>query len=142
MKYYRNTNTNEVFAYEDDGSQDFLIGTKVLMTLEELDLHRNPPKTQEQLELEITNTIQGMLDTKAQSYEFDNMKSARAQSAVPLTGAEEAEELAIMQVAITLAQWELKCWGTSSRIRNDVISGNRSMPAVNDVLAEMPICSL
>ena len=48
MKYYKDIN-NEVFAYELDGSQDHLIGDKVLMTDEEVELHKNPPKTAEQL---------------------------------------------------------------------------------------------
>lgn len=47
MKYYKEN--NEVFAYEDDGSQDHLIGDKVLMTAEEVELHINPPKTEEQI---------------------------------------------------------------------------------------------
>lgn len=50
MKYYKEN--NEVFAYELDGSQDYLIGNKVLMTDEEVELHLNPPKTEEQLALE------------------------------------------------------------------------------------------
>lgn len=45
MKYYKNTD-NEVFAYEDDGSQDHLIGDKVQMTDEEVEAHINPPKTE------------------------------------------------------------------------------------------------
>ena len=47
MKYYKQN--NEVFAYEEDGSQDHLIGDKVLMTIEEVELHINPPKTEEQI---------------------------------------------------------------------------------------------
>ena len=47
MKYYKQN--NEVFAYEEDGSQDHLIGDKVLMTSEEVELHINPPKTEEQI---------------------------------------------------------------------------------------------
>lgn len=50
MKYYKSN--NEVFAYEDDGSQDHLIGDKVLMTDEEVELHINPPKTEEQIQAE------------------------------------------------------------------------------------------
>ena len=48
MKYYKDIN-NEVYAYEDDGSQDYLIGDKVKMTAEEAEAHINPPKTQEQI---------------------------------------------------------------------------------------------
>ena len=40
---------DKVYAYEEDGSQDYLIGDKVLMTAEEVELHINPPKTEEQI---------------------------------------------------------------------------------------------
>ena len=48
MKHYKDIN-NEVFAYEEDGSQDDLIGDKVLMTADEVEAHINPPKTEEQI---------------------------------------------------------------------------------------------
>lgn len=48
MKHYKD-NDNNVYAYEEDGSQDHLIGDKVLMTAEEVELHINPPKTEEQI---------------------------------------------------------------------------------------------
>jgi len=49
MKYYKDTN-GEVFAYEADGSQDYLIDPSlVLMTQAEVNLHLNPPKTPSQL---------------------------------------------------------------------------------------------
>ena len=47
MKYYKQN--NEVYAYELDGSQDHLIGDKVAMTAEEIELHINPLKTEEQI---------------------------------------------------------------------------------------------
>lgn len=48
MKHYIDTKGN-VYAYEEDGSQDHLIGDKVAMTAEEVDAHINPAKTAEQL---------------------------------------------------------------------------------------------
>lgn len=51
MKYYKD-NQGNVFAYELDGSQDYLIRDKVKMTDKEVQLHLNPPKTQEQLNIE------------------------------------------------------------------------------------------
>ena len=47
MKYYKLK--DDVFAYEEDGSQDDLIGDKVLMTAEEVELHINPIPTEAQL---------------------------------------------------------------------------------------------
>ena len=47
MKYYKQN--NEVYAYELDGSQDHLIGDKVAMTAEEVELHINPIPTEAQI---------------------------------------------------------------------------------------------
>ena len=46
MSYYKNPNTSEVYWYDAD--QTPLVGL-VAMTQEEIDLHTNPPKTEEQL---------------------------------------------------------------------------------------------
>jgi hypothetical protein len=40
MKYYKDTNNN-IFAYEDDNSQDELIGDKVAMTADEIESYIN-----------------------------------------------------------------------------------------------------
>jgi len=141
MKYYKDSQNN-VYAYELDGSQDYLIAGKVEMTAVEVELHLNPPKTPEQLQAEISYGIQNMLNMKASEFEFDDIKSARAQSAIPLDGTEGAEELTIISTATSLAKWELRCWGTSTRIRNDVAAGVRPMPTVEEVLAEMPVLEI
>lgn len=61
MKYYKDIN-NKVYAYEDDGSQDNLIGDKVEMTEVEVNDHLNPPKTAEQIEFEHKAEIKKQLD--------------------------------------------------------------------------------
>ena len=49
MKYYKEADGN-VWAFEEDGSQDFRITeTMVLMSDEEIFLHTNPPPTLEEL---------------------------------------------------------------------------------------------
>ena len=44
---YFKDNNNQVYWYDDD--QVDLVGDKVLMTAEEVELHINPPKTEEQI---------------------------------------------------------------------------------------------
>ena len=51
MKFYKDID-NGVYAYEEDGSQDHLIGDKILMTAEEVEAHINPPKTEAQIQAE------------------------------------------------------------------------------------------
>lgn len=48
---YFKDNNNQVFWYEDD--QMDLVGDKVQMTDEEIELHLNPPKTAEEIQAEI-----------------------------------------------------------------------------------------
>jgi hypothetical protein len=50
MKYYKNKETNEVFAFELDGSQDYLI-TKDFVAMEECEVykHLNPEQSVESL---------------------------------------------------------------------------------------------
>ncbi|OAI93523.1 phage tail assembly chaperone [Pseudomonas putida] len=51
MKFYRDPQTDAVFAYEADGSQDDAIRDGlVLMTAAEIERHLSPPPTQEQVE--------------------------------------------------------------------------------------------
>lgn len=50
FKYYKDEN-NQVYAFEADGSQDHIIPVDFIpMTPEEVDLHINPPLTQEQIQ--------------------------------------------------------------------------------------------
>ncbi|WP_336996547.1 tail fiber assembly protein [Leclercia sp. UBA7405] len=48
MKYFRDE-SGEIFAYEEDGSQDEFIGNKKPVTQEEVEKILNPPPTQEEI---------------------------------------------------------------------------------------------
>jgi hypothetical protein len=55
MKYYFNKNTNKVHAFEEDGSQDHLLGDHlVLMNKEQINAHINPSvSVKDQLTIQI-----------------------------------------------------------------------------------------
>lgn len=124
MKYYKDTQNN-VFAYELDGSQDHLIGDKVAMTAEEVEVHLNPPKTMEQVKVEITNAIQLMLDIKAQELRYDNMMSARSYAGYTNPFQSEAQALAV---------WCANCW-----IKAGELEALGTTITVEEVLAQMPV---
>lgn len=71
MKYYKNDQTGQVYAFADDGSQDAYIPSNLrLMTAEEVQQHLNPPITKakrlEQLNTDFTaamTTLQGTWPT-------------------------------------------------------------------------------
>jgi len=79
---------------------------------------------------EINNAIQNHLDTKAQEFRYDNMMSARSYTGY--TNPFQAE-------AQALATWCADCWTTAGAIQADVEAGNRAMPTVEEVLAELPV---
>jgi len=129
MKYYKDLLTFEVFAYSEDGSQDHLIGDKVEMTAEEIDLHLNPPKTQEQMQQDISNAIQDRLDTFAQSYRYDNINAIGKYLGYDNVFRAECE---------AMGAWAAACWDTAGQIEADVLAALRPFPTPEEVLAELP----
>lgn len=87
MKHYKDAE-GKVFAYEDDGSQDNLIGDKVKMTQAEIDAHLNPapqlPSKQELLDSITVATQSGKV--------FDGNETARSDMLVALTVGEWINE--------------------------------------------------
>ena len=79
---------------------------------------------------DINNAIQNHLDTKAQEFKYDNMMSARSYAGYTNPFQTEAQ---------ALATWCADCWATAGTIQADVEAGNRAMPTVDEVLAELPV---
>jgi len=79
---------------------------------------------------EIDQAIQNHLDKKAQELRYDNMMSARSYAGY--TNAFQAE-------ATALASWASDCWVVAGQIEADVQAGNRPMPTVDEVIAELPV---
>lgn len=88
MKYYKDTNGN-VFAYELDGSQDFLIGDKVLMPQNEVEAHLKPKPTQADLEAkakaEKLQALATITVTTQSGKTFDGNETARTDILSALT---------------------------------------------------------
>jgi len=76
------------------------------------------------------NCIQQHLDKKAQELRYDNMMSARSYSGYDNAFRDEATKL---------AKWCCDCWIKAGEIEEDVKNGNRDMPTVDEVLAELPL---
>ena len=79
---------------------------------------------------DINNAIQNHLDTKAQEFRYDNMMSARSYAGYTNPFQTEAQSLAV---------WASECWVKAGEIEADVKAGNRPMPSVDEVLAELPV---
>lgn len=102
MKYYKD-NKGNVCAYEEDGSQDHLIGDKVAMTAEEVEAHINPPKTTDQLENEAKQAkdlaLSTITVTTSNGNTFDGNETARINMISAITTADI--------VGITEKEWKL-----------------------------------
>ena len=133
MNYYKDIN-NQVFAYSDEQLTHPVVIEKLKelteITKEDAKAITNPPLTLEQQQVAISNAIQKHLDTTAQSLRYDNMISARSYTGY--TNAFQTE-------AQALATWASECWVVAGQIEADVKNGDRAMPTVEDVLAELPV---
>jgi hypothetical protein len=79
---------------------------------------------------ESNSAIQNHLDTKAQEFRYDNMMSTRSYAGYTNPFQAEAQALAV---------WASNCWVVAGQIEADVQSGVRTMPTVDEVLAELPV---
>ena len=78
----------------------------------------------------ISKAIQKHLDKQAQALRYDNMMSARSYAGYTNPFQAEAQKL---------AEWCANCWAKAGEIEADVEAGNRPMPTVDEVLAELPV---
>ena len=113
MKYYKNSE-NKVFAYEEDGSQDALIGDKTSMTAEEVELHINPPKTEEQIEVErkaeSARQLEVLTVTTSKGNTFDANNQARLDMQNGIEAAKTTKELIDLGVLPAETEWETTKW--------------------------------
>jgi hypothetical protein len=90
MKYYKSL-TGEVFAYEQDGSQDdFILPDLIPMTSEEVQAHLNPPVTPEhsyeELRAERERAVAAITVTTAAGHTFDGDEISQGRMARAILG--------------------------------------------------------
>ena len=113
-----------------------IIGFDKLSTAEQLAYGYDPvpvpdpiepdPPTPQQIQQETQQAIQDMLDNKAREYEFESIHTAGVWRGLR----PHADDLVV---------WGAACWNKGAEIRAAVLAGERTMPTVSQVLAEMPI---
>ncbi len=133
MKYYIDEKTKEIFAYEKDGSQDKFIKDDLIPISDEDLAELRKPSPEEIIKEQQTafnNAIQTHLDTKAKEFRYDNMMSARSYAGYTNPFQAEAKKLAI---------WASNCWVKAGEIESAVQGGDRDMPSIDEVLAELPV---
>ncbi len=78
----------------------------------------------------INNAIQVHLDTQAQALRYDNINSIGKYVGYVNDFQAEAE---------ALGAWASSCWTVAGQIEADVQAGLRSIPTVDEVIAELPV---
>jgi hypothetical protein len=102
MKYFKNTATGEVFAYEADGSQDELIEDGLVrMSQKEVTAHLSPPKTDEQIREEFKNSrddaVSRITVTTAAGQVFDGDEISQGRMARAILGMQSQPEGSTVQ---------------------------------------------
>ncbi len=136
MKNYIN-DKSEIFSYEDDTPKEILeLKIKELgltpISDEDLTILRTP-SDEEMLRKQqkaFNDAIQIHLDTQAQSLRYDNINAI---------GKYVGYENDFQAEAEALGAWASSCWKVAGEIEADVKAGNRDMPTVDEVLAELPV---
>jgi len=130
MIYYKDAHNN-VYAYETEvdrhqwGAPDL-----VAMTPEEAEAHINPPLTLQTMLVQYTTAIQQRLDDFARTRNYDSIMSActYATSTIPQFAAEGQRCVSLRDAT----------WAAGYAILAEVEAGNRQIPTVEQVMAELP----
>lgn len=93
------------------------------------DTERAMLETTNNLLNDIEKAIQEYIDKEAKALGYDDIVSACSYAGYPNKYQEEA---------IALGSFRSSCWNTAYTIQDDVEAGNRTMPTVDEVLAELP----
>lgn len=130
MKHYLNKKTNQIFAYEEDGSQDQCI-TEDLVLIDDATLKAMlaVTETTEQILAKFTFAIQKHLDDTAKTRGYDSILSActYANSSIAKFSTEG-------QACVT---WRDRVWDAAYTILTAVKEGTSPMPASNEALLLM-----
>ena len=90
-----------------------------------------PGPTLEQLQSLLTDTVQSLMDTKAQSYHYDNLTTA-------VTYADEPAVPKFQEEGQAFRAWRSQVWASAYAILADVQAGTRGFPEVSEVPSLLP----
>jgi hypothetical protein len=90
-----------------------------------------PGPTPAQLQRSLTDTVQSLMDSKAQAYHYDNLTTA-------VTYADEPSVPKFQQEGQAFRAWRSQVWNTAYSILADVQAGTRGFPTVSEVPGLLP----
>lgn len=96
--------------------------------LSEAEAPEPTPPTHEEIQKTLTDAVQAHMDTKVKERGYDNIHTARLYA----LGTEFREE------GIACVVWCDVVWRTCNNILNEVTAGQREIPTVQELIAELP----
>jgi hypothetical protein len=134
MNYFKDE-TGAVYAYDSEQVAAGLADGKTPMTAEEVEAHKNPPKTTGRLIDEFKSAIQSHMDDAAKSAGYDDIKAA-------VTYADEPSVPKFQNEGRAFRAWRSLCWAYGYQEMDKVLGGTRPMPTVAELISELPVLEL
>lgn len=127
MNYYKD-NENKLHAI-DAGFESLLPSGLTEISKSEYDILANPPPGIEEIITQFEAGIQAHLDVTAQEAGYDNILTACSYVGAPNPFEEESK---------TFVTWRGNVWAYCYAELQKVISGERPMPTLADIISELP----
>lgn len=90
-----------------------------------------PAPTEEEIQAQLTQAVQDYMDNKAQEKNYDNIHTA-------CTYANSTDEIFKKEGTACVA-WRDNVWKTCYNILAEVKAGNRAIPTIEELIAELPV---
>ena len=141
MKHYKDSTGNVYGLYE--GRTDLINPDWVEMTDEEWELHKNPPKTAEEIVAEkvahFTAIVDDLIAAEIEIYNKANYVVFTDINSLEKYNHPEAEHYAFANSMITwVTTKDTGLWATARRIQQEVLSGTISEPTDAQFIAMLP----
>jgi len=134
MKYFKDKNTGEVYAYETEAErQKWGAPELVKMTEEEVYLHKNPP-TPEPTEEEIIKAYTAFLERK-----YDEVAKERRYDNRITCSLRAGYEGPFQKEGIAFGSWMDSCNHLAYQVLDESLTGEREIPSKEELWSMMPV---
>jgi hypothetical protein len=119
------------FIPQDDANSDYQAYLLWVSQGNSATPYSPPQPTPQELQRLLTDTVQSLMDSKAQAYHYDNLTTA-------VTYAEEPSVPKFQEEGQAFRSWRSTVWATAYSILAEVQAGTRSFPTVSEVPSLLP----